>query len=80
MRKYTKTVTVYELDFEKGFIVEVEQNREYPDYKDYHLYHKDYGVKLFMFSESTYLAIPEDDLIFLNVDDYIDEYKEKYMD
>ena len=58
MKKYQKTITVYELD--GGFFVEVGKQ---DDSVDFYLCHRNYGVKLLMFGYCDFYGMTEEDLI-----------------
>ena len=73
MKKYQKTVTVYELH--DGFRVEVEENIITTDLW---LAHKSYGVKTLMFGISG--PVDVDALITDNAQAHIDAFKDEYFD
>lgn len=78
MKKYKKTITVYELN--DGFIVEVYRDEDENGIdSEFYLHHKDYGVKMLMFEISNYMASDEN-IILETVDEHIEIYKEEYFD
>lgn len=74
MKKYQKTITVYELD--GGFFVEVSSQK---GATELYLHHKDYGVKTLMYGFQESGEVDEE-LMLSNIDEYIDDYKEQFFD
>ena len=75
MKKYQKTITVYELD--GGFFVEVCKE---DDVVDFFLCHKNYGVKAHMFGLCDFYGMTEEELVLANIAEHIAFYKAEYFD
>lgn len=75
MKKYQKTITVYE--FQNGFVVETSRQGTLVHF---YLGHEKYGVKSLMFGVCNIEPEDEEVLIFGNIAQYIDIYKSKYFD
>lgn len=82
MKKILELVRVYELENNyKGFIVEVlnKTKNESPDFKEFWLYHENYGIKSLMFG----CNVKENDIIDMikyNINSHIELYKKEYME
>ena len=82
MKKILQVVTVYKLDQNyNGFIVEICNSikKETPDFKEFWLYHENYGIKSLMFGCN---VIDDDivDMIKYNIDHHIEIYQKEYME
>ena len=75
MKKYQKTITVYELD--GGFFVEVCKE---DDVVEFFLCHKNYGVKSHMFGLFNCDSETEEQILEANAEDYMNIYKAEYFD
>ena len=75
MKKYQKTITVYELD--GGFFVDVSKDE---DVTHFYLGHKKYGIKDCMFGACDFYGMTEEELVLANVAEHIALYKEDYFD
>ena len=75
MKKYQKTITVYELD--GGFFVEVSKDE---DVTHFYLGHKKYVIKDCMLGACDFYAMTEEELVLANVAEYIALYKHDYFD
>ena len=73
MKKFNKTVTVYELG--EGFFAEVSKQGEA---REFYLYHNDYSIKQLMFA--LVIDDSEEESYLVNIDSYIDFYREQYME
>lgn len=75
-KKYNKKILVYEIKYD--FIVEVIKDDK-DNTSEFWLYHKDYGIKMFMYGiecdEKEY-----EELIFSDINSYINIYKKEYME
>lgn len=70
--------TVYKLEYDNGFVIEISYGEN--DYVDFYLFHKRYGIKMHMFGikQENYNRLKE--IAENNIDDYIEIYKEEYME
>ena len=78
MKKYQKTITVYE--FPNGYIVEADEREHYVEY---FIYHRDHSIKSYMFGlceEGDIFGIGLEEIMLRNVEDYMRIYKEEYED
>lgn len=75
MNSIKKTITVY--DVGNGFFVETGIT---DDVTEFYLYHKDYGVKSFMFGINHFSFMSEEQLIESNLSTYVELYKNDYFD
>lgn len=76
MKKFQKTVTVYELG--EGFYVEV-SNRD--GAIDFYLYHESYGVKDLAFSILSHDDADGENMVeTVDFGEYIELYREQYME
>lgn len=75
MKKYQKTITVYELH--DDFMVEVHRDKEL---SEFYLYHKAYGIKMLMFGLCDCDKATEEQIIEANAEDYMNVYTEAYVD
>ena len=75
MKKYQKTITVYELH--DDFMVEVHRDKELTDF---YIYHKAYGIKMLMFGLCDCDAETEEQILEANAEDYMTIYKAEYCD
>ena len=74
VKKYQKTVTVYE--FPDDFFVEVSKD---DDVTHFYLCHRKYGVKDCMFGACDFYGMTEEELVLSNVAEYIELYKQDYF-
>ncbi len=81
MKFYTKEIKVYDFaEIFDGFCVEAHKVK---DTTELYLYHKNYGIKSFMFGVLTNSIKSEwelRDLIASNIENHIDIYQDVYMD
>ncbi|MBR4022743.1 MAG: hypothetical protein IKI94_09200 [Ruminococcus sp.] len=75
INKYVKTITVYTLP--SGFIIEADKCEEVTDF---YIYHKDYGIKMLMFGLCNDDTAEQEEILYVNAPQYMDIYKDKYMD
>ena len=75
MKKYQKTITVYELH--DGFMVEVHREKEF---SEFYIYHKAYGIKTLMFGVCDCDKVAEEQIIEANAEDHMNVYKAEYFD
>ena len=75
MKKYKKTVTVYELP--DGFIAEVHRSEAL---SEFYISHKAYGIKMQMFGLFNCDSETEEHILEANVAEYIALYKQDYFD
>ena len=73
--KYVKTITAYTLPY--GFIIEADKCEEVTDF---YIYHKDYGIKMLMFGLCNYDTAEQEEILYANAPQYMDIYKDEYMD
>ena len=74
MKKFQKTITVYELG--EGFFTEVSKQG---NLTEFYLYHEDFGIKELIFGLEDLNESEWDDQI-PEIEFYIDSYKEAYME
>lgn len=75
MKKYKKTITVYE--FSDGFIVERDQKK---DCIEFYISHKKYGEKSLMFGLCNRDERAAEEMMLSELEFHIDCYKETYFD
>lgn len=75
MKKYQKTITVYELP--DGFKVEVHRDEEL---SEFYISHKSYGIKMQMSGLCGCDTETEEQILEANAEDYMNIYKAEYFD
>ena len=75
MKRYQKTITVYE--FPDSFVVEVHRDEEL---SEFYISHTAYGIKMLMFGLCDCDVATEAQILEAHVEDYMEIYKAKYVD
>ena len=75
MKKFQKTITVYDLG--EGFFVEVSRQGAM---SEFYMYNDGYAVKHLIFGFENLSEADEEELIAKNADFYIADYKRMYME